>query len=168
MKAWYLIFSKPRKEITASEQLKSKGYETYLPLLQLDVRKENQLGSAQYPMFPRYLFIRLCDETDNWEPIKYTIGVSNLVKFSNKPARIPDKLISSLRKYDEKGLYESVDKSNIKLGSRVVISKNNSSFYGLEAIVQECSPNDRVILLFNLIKRTITVNVKRADITEVD
>ena len=48
-------------------------------------------------MFPRYLFIQLDRENDNWMPIRSTIGVQNLVQFGGIAARVPDNLISDLR-----------------------------------------------------------------------
>ena len=72
MLAWYLLYSKPRQEGVAVENLKRQGYETYLPLVRTRRRRQGQYVSLVEPMFPRYLFIHLSDQTDNWGPIRST------------------------------------------------------------------------------------------------
>ncbi len=48
-------------------------------------------------MFSRYLFIRLNETTQNWSPIRSTLGVSKLVSFGPHPAKVPAELIHFLR-----------------------------------------------------------------------
>ena len=55
--AWYLLYSKPRQEGVAVENLKRQGYETYLPLIRTRRRRQGQYVSLVEPMFPRYLLI---------------------------------------------------------------------------------------------------------------
>jgi transcriptional antiterminator RfaH len=49
------------------------------------------------PMFSRYLFIQLDDETQNWGPIRSTLGVSKLVSFGPQPAKVPPELVAFLQ-----------------------------------------------------------------------
>ena len=94
--AWYLLYSKPRQEGVAVENLKRQGYETYLPLIRTRRRRQGQYVSLVEPMFPRYLFIHLSDQTDNWGPIRSTLGVSGLVRFGDLPAQVPGRLRGDL------------------------------------------------------------------------
>ena len=105
MLAWYLLYSKPRQEGVAVENLKRQGYETYLPLIRTRRRRQGQYVSLVEPMFPRYLFIHLSDQTDNWGPIRSTLGVSALVRFGDLPAQVPDRLIDALKsREDDSGI----------------------------------------------------------------
>ena len=79
MKAWYLIHSKPNQERVAQEQLERQDYETYLPLAHVRKRKRGRSYTDIAPMFPRYLFIKLSDQTDDWRPIRSTIGGSDRI-----------------------------------------------------------------------------------------
>ena len=49
--------------------------------------------------FPRYLFIRLdsSDQGKSWSPIRSTFGVSQLVHFGAKAAKVDDALVELLR-----------------------------------------------------------------------
>jgi transcriptional antiterminator RfaH len=48
-------------------------------------------------MFSRYLFIQLDDQTQNWGPIRSTLGVSKLVSFGPQPAKVPAEFIAFLQ-----------------------------------------------------------------------
>jgi transcriptional antiterminator RfaH len=68
-------------------------------------RVRGRYRSLVEPMFPRYLFIQLDDEGDDWGPIRSTIGVANMVRFGMMPARVPDGLVQLLRgREDEQGV----------------------------------------------------------------
>lgn len=98
MRAWYLIHSKPRQERIARENLQRQSYEVYLPLIHQRTRRQHRTVDQIVPMFPRYLFIHLDDQTDNWKPIRSTLGVARMVAFGNRPAAVPDQLIEQLKK----------------------------------------------------------------------
>src|SRR5438552_18669518 len=98
---WYLVYCKPRQEITARRNLERQGYATYLPLLRQRRRRKSRNVSVAAPMFPRYLFIFLNRETDNWGPIRSTLGVVSMVRFGQTVAAIPDKLIELFRAQED-------------------------------------------------------------------
>ena len=66
MKSWYLIYSKPRGEELAKTHLERQGYEVYLPLILGRIKRRGRTEKSIQPMFPRYLFIHLSDQTDDW------------------------------------------------------------------------------------------------------
>ena len=80
-KAWYLIYTKPRQERYARENLERQGYEVYLPLIRDRRRRKGRYVETVDALFPRYLFIHLDQDTDNWSPIRSTFGVSGLGLF---------------------------------------------------------------------------------------
>src|SRR3989338_3344929 len=96
-KSWYLIYSKPQQERMAEENLERQGYQVYLPFIELRKRRGTQYKIITEPLFPRYLFIYLSDQTDNWGPIRSTYGVTSLVRFGGIPASVPDVLIDTLQ-----------------------------------------------------------------------
>ena len=93
-KAWYVIQAKPRSEFAARDNLERQGYSTYLPVVSQPRRRNNRRIYITDPLFPRYLFIHLNKSTDNWSPIRSTLGVSKLVSFGFMPAMMPAELIS--------------------------------------------------------------------------
>jgi len=157
MKAWYLIHSKPRLEAVAREQLQRQGYETYLPLAPVRRRKRGRTFSDIGPMFPRYLFIHLSDKTDDWGPIRSTIGVTNLVRFAQSPARVPDNLIEALRQREDSKGVQILASTGFKQGEMVRIAEG--PFEGYEAIFQAHTSKDRVILLLQIAEKQISLKL---------
>jgi transcriptional antiterminator RfaH len=94
---WYAIYTKPRQEQRAADNLMNQGYNCFLPTMTVDKVKNNAVVKVQQPLFGRYLFIELSASTSNWMPIRSTKGVSNMVSFANKPARVPGDLIAALQ-----------------------------------------------------------------------
>lgn len=157
MEAWYLVYSKPQQERVAVDNLARQGYHTYLPLLRVRRRRAGRYVSVIEPMFPRYLFIHLDDTTDNWGPIRSTVGVANLVRFANRAARVPDDLVAALReREDERGI-QSVDPPALKPGDRVRIEEG--VFSGYEAIFQASSTKSRVLLLLELAGKSARIQI---------
>ena len=157
MKAWYLVHSKPKQEEIAREQLERQGYQTYLPMTYAFRRRRGRSVQVVAPMFPRYLFINLSDETDDWRPIRSTIGVANLVRFGIDAARAPDDLIQLLKKReDDKGIQILPTKS-FSVGDKVRVK--DGTFEGYEAIIQAKTSKERVVLLMKVIEKYIKVEL---------
>src|SRR6185295_2967718 len=96
------------------------------------------------PMFPRYLFIRLDDQSDNWGPIRSTIGVASLVRFGALPAQVPDRLISGLQEREDEAGVQPLPEEGYRPGSRVRITEG--SLAGYEGVLLAKSGRDRVVL----------------------
>jgi transcriptional antiterminator RfaH len=162
MRAWYLAYCKARQEATAATNLARQGYEIYLPLLRRRVRRQRQFVNVVGPMFPRYLFIHLDDQTDNWKPIRSTIGVSRLVRFGDLPAQVPDVLIDALRQREGADGVHEADTSRLMRGDRVRIV--DGALAGYEAIFEARTSRERVALLLDIAGRPVPVQLRESDI----
>ncbi len=96
--AWYVVHTKPRQEARALENLQNQGFNCFLPTLQVQKLRNQKVQTITEPMFSRYLFIQLDDQTHNWGPIRSTLGVSKLVSFGPQPAKVPPEFIAFLKK----------------------------------------------------------------------
>ena len=162
MKAWYLLYSKPQRERLALENLERQGYPSYLPLIQNRKRRKGRYVSVIEPMFPRYLFVHLSDETDNWGPIRSTIGVANLVRFGMQAARVPDSLIEIMNAREQDGV-QALAPPDFKPGDQVRIVEGMMA--GYEALFQARTGKERVVLLLQLAQdRTARIQVSANDI----
>ncbi len=65
---WYLIHTKPARETTAADHLERQGFKTFLPRTRRQVRHAGRWRERIEAMFPRYLFVRLDTEEDDWAP----------------------------------------------------------------------------------------------------
>ena len=95
--AWYVIHTKPRQETRALENLQNQGFACFLPTMQVQKLRNQKVQNVTEPMFSRYLFIQLDDTTQNWGPIRSTLGVSKLVSFGHQPAKVPHEFIAFLQ-----------------------------------------------------------------------
>lgn len=95
--AWYVVHTKPRQENRALENLENQGFHCFLPTLQVQKLRNQKVQFIAEPMFSRYLFIQLDEQTQNWAPIRSTLGVSKLVSFGTQPAKVPPEYIAFLR-----------------------------------------------------------------------
>ena len=162
MLAWYLIFSKPQRERLALANLERQKYQVYLPLVRNRKRVGGHYRSLIEPMFPRYLFIQLDDQSDDWGPIRSTIGVAKLVRFGIIPARLPDAFVQLMREREDNQGIQSLPERELKPGDPVRIVEGVMA--GYEAIYQSNSGKERVILLLEIAERSAQITLKQDDI----
>lgn len=161
-RAWYLVYCKPRQESVARENLARQGYETYLPCMRDVRRRKGRRVALIAPMFPRYLFIHLNRETDNWAPIRSTLGVVSIVRFGRAAARVPDELLAMLRSREDAQGVQILPVEEYKPGSRVRITQGG--FAGYEGIFQAATGRDRVTVLLDVLGRQARASVDSASI----
>ena len=161
-RSWYLVYCKPRQETVARENLAHQGYATYLPFMRDARRRQGKRVSVIAPMFPRYLFIHLSSQTDNWGPIRSTLGVVSIVRFGREAARVPDSLVTALRSREDGQGLQILPVEEHKPGSRVRITQG--SFAGYEGIFQAVSGRDRVTVLLDILGRNARTTVDSASI----
>lgn len=166
LREWFLIYCKPRQEGLAAKNLERQGYEVYLPMLRQRRRSRKTAGWFVVPMFPRYLFIHLDQGSDNWKPIRSTIGVSRLVVFGEVPARVPDAFIAALRaQAGENGIHES-GPGGFEPGETVMIV--GGPMAGYEAVFKATTAKERVLLLLRIAGRTVSVSLRSEDVAPLE
>jgi transcriptional antiterminator RfaH len=157
MKQWHLVYCKPRQEHRAQSHLDDQRYTTYLPRLVETRRHRGKLTQVIRPLFPRYLFIQLDNLTDNWGPIRSTLGVHSLVTFRQTPALVPDQVIQFLKdREDENGLHH-LRRPALEPGSRIRILEGPMK--GHEAIFLARSGKDRVLILLKFLGHTTRAEI---------
>ena len=151
IKKWYLVYTKPRQERVARTNLGRQGYETYLPLMRKSLRRGGRRTASVVPMFPRYLFIHLDRSTDNWGPIRSTLGVVSVVRFGHEPASAPDDLVACLHTRDDKEGVQTLPTQEIRPGTKVRIAEG--AFMGYEGVYLARNSRERVVVLLQLCGR---------------
>jgi transcriptional antiterminator RfaH len=152
---WYLIYTKPRQEKCALQNLEQQGYQCYMPLLPKEKLRQGSLAVSDEPLFPRYLFINLAQDfmAKSWSPIRSTKGVSRLVRFGAEPARVDDALVELFRSHEARVLEEP--ERLFKAGERVLLTEG--PFAGIEGIYQMADGDRRVMVLIELMSKPVTV-----------
>ena len=155
MKKWYLIKTKPRQESTAIINLENQEYTTYCPIVKIN--KKNVV------LFPGYVFIYLDKHKENWSPIRSTKGVINFVRFGLNFAQVPDDIIEYIR-LNQANSEEKLKKlSKFKKGDKVQIT--DGVFKNCIAIFESFKPQDRVLLLMNLLGQQQNISVTQKSLT---
>ena len=93
---WYAIYTRPRQERIALENLERQSYETYLPLIRSKRKRSGKWVESIDPMFSRYLFVRLEPGATSMASIRSTRGVSGLVRFGDQLVAVPDSFVNVL------------------------------------------------------------------------
>ena len=156
-KSWYLVYTKPRQEEVARAQLERQGYLVYLPRARQLRRRQGRRVIAVEPLFPRYLFINLDTKTDNWGPIRSTLGVACLVRFGLLPALIPDALVHFLKDREgAAGLHEWAE-PDYREGDRVQVVEG--AFHGYTGILMARNSRERVVVLLDILGRPVPTQV---------
>lgn len=154
---WYLVYCKPRQESTAQRNLERQGYMTYLPLLRQRRRRKGRNVSTVGPMFPRYLFVSLNLETDNWGPIRSTLGVVSIVRFGQTAAAVPDHLIEFFRNHQDAEGIQLWSPAEYQRGMKVRITEGG--FAGYEGIFVARTGRERVTVLLEVLGREARASV---------
>lgn len=157
MKSWYLIHAKPREEDLAKENLERQGYEVYLPKVLGRKKQRGRTTRTIQPMFPRYMFIYLSDQTDDWGPIRSTIGVSTLVRFGTTPAKVPENLILSLKDKENEQGYHDLPERTFNSGDSVIIAEG--PFEGYEATLFSQESEQRVVVLLKIAENFVKLKL---------
>lgn len=161
-RSWYLVYTKPRQENLAQENLERQGYVTYLPRIYQARRRNGRHIKTIEAFFPRYLFIKLDTETDNWAPIRSTIGVSKMVRFDGIPAVVPEQLIQSLQSNDDEDGIQNLVQKNLIRGDKVTII--DGPLAGYQGIYQQQNSAERVAVLVDLVGKNTLLNISVHDV----
>lgn len=145
-KRWYVVRSKPHKELVVSNQMQAQGLDTYFPRLS----KKSSRGRVK-PFFPGYIFVRADLEETGQSTLQWMPHTLGLVTFGGIPASVPEDMIAAIHEHvttlNRKG--EHVLPS-VKAGDLVEI--RSGPFAGYQAIFDtRLSSNDRVRVLLKML-----------------
>lgn len=149
---WFAVFSKPRREAEAADQLERQGYTAFLPKVRSRRRLRGQWQNIVEPMFPRYLFLRAVPGQDDLRPVRSTRGVIGLVRFGGEPQPVPEPVIAELQRLCA-GLDGVLElPAPLVPGSRVRVLEG--PFAGCEADLLSLDGQRRALVLLELLGRS--------------
>lgn len=162
-RAWYLIYTKPRQEEAARDNLGRQGFHTWLPRVRVVKRRGTRRVPVVEPMFPRYLFVELDSAHQDWSPIRSTLGVASLVRFGGVPAKVPAPLVAALQaRADEHDICDLSARHQPRRGDTVRVA--HGAFAGYEAVFQARSGQERVLVLLEVAGKQTRVTLPADDI----
>ena len=160
---WYLVYTKAKEEKKAKENLENQGFEVFMPMIAYV--KINQLKSISLEtMFPRYLFIKINTERDNWTHIKSTRGVSHLVVFGQKLAAVPHQVVAFLKtRVDDNDIVrQKITRQEYQKDDKLVIKKGILKGRGARFLSK--NSKERVRILLRLVNQLVTAEIPASNV----
>lgn len=159
---WYLIYTRPRLEAVALQNLLQQGFEAYLPLYKRLKKTPAGVEVVFVPMFARYVFFRPSDPARSIAPVRSTRGVAQLVRFGNELATLHPDALDAIRQLEQaRNAANAAELSALRPGQAVRF--DNPALSGLEGLVKSVS-NLRVTVLLEFMGRQQLVRVDLHDL----
>ena len=158
MKQWFVVHTQPSKESVAQKHLMEQGFDVYLPKFKKTRRHARKVEQIMAPLFPRYVFVGIDLEVDQWRSVQGTRGVSYLLLADNIPATVPCEIIQSLKgQENDDGLVAINDMIFFTKGDKVRVL--DGAFKDCVAIFEKMNDKDRVQLLLSCLGREVNVSL---------
>jgi transcriptional antiterminator RfaH len=154
-----VVNTQAHKEASVVEHLLRQGYVPYCPKMLRRITHARRVREVLRPLFPGYLFVAMDPSIQEWAPITSTYGVRRLVKAGDRPALLDGALIDALKARELDGAIIRPP-NPYEVGDHVRFVGN--AFEGVVAQIVELKDADRVIVLLELLQRSVrmTANVR--------
>jgi transcription elongation factor/antiterminator RfaH len=154
---WFVVFTLPHQEKRAQIQLENQSYRTFLPKREKTVRHARKLTTVVAPFFPRYMFIILDPEHDQWRPVNGTLGVARLVMQGERPNPVPPGIVETLvASTGPDGLLQL--RPQLKVGDPVRLTQGPFAEY--LGTLDRLDDSGRVRVLLDMLGRQVPVVVE--------
>jgi transcription antitermination factor NusG len=150
MPYWSVAQCETHREPVAAQFLKAGGFECYFPRIKIQQRVA--------PLFPGYVFVQI---VDRWWSISNTVGVIRLLNSGDRPARLRDEIVNSIKAKERNGLVKLPQRPGLKVGDKIRIIRG--SFEGHLGIYAGMSGKARERILLELLGRHVTVELSAKD-----
>ena len=148
---WTVAKTKPNQDQIAIRNLKNQDFEYYQPKTIERKLIKNRITNSVIPLFPSYLFVRVCDR---WAPLNSTNGLSRVLMCGPIPAVVNDKIIEGLRQREQNGIIR-LPKQRFREGDKVTIQAG--PFAGQQGLVERMTNKERERVLLALLSGNIKV-----------
>ncbi len=151
MSQWFVMYTKPRQEAVAVDNLERQQYRVFFPKAKVRKRKSGMpAAEVVEPLFPRYMFVKLESGVDDFSKLRSTKGCVDLVKFGGKATPVPDELIDLIQaQVDDSDQLDLAAVSLPAVGSTVRVEEG--PFEGLLGTIANHKSADRVLVLLNVL-----------------
>lgn len=156
--SWYPVYTNPRAEKRAFEQLCKKGIETYLPTRKTLKQWSDRKKWVEEPLFNSYLFVKISPKEHS--EVLLTNGVCRFVYFSGKASFIPDQQINNLKLLTSNAAqFETID-PGYKKGERIRVKVGPLT--GLTGELVDFRLQKKILIKFEQINQALLVQIPMA------
>jgi transcription antitermination factor NusG len=159
--AWFAVQTNYRHENRVSRDLKSKGFETYLPLLRETRQWSDRKKTVEVPAFDGYVFVRHDDSLKTRVCVLQTLGVVRVLGDNHSPVPIPDSEIESL----QRTLFSNLDcKRCDSLAVGTMVEVKRGVLAGIRGRLLHYQNSLRLVLSVSTVSQAISVEVNLQDV----
>jgi transcription antitermination factor NusG len=156
---WYAIHTRPNHEKRVAAQLKRRDLDQLLPLYDSIRQWKDRKVRLAVPLFPGYVFVRIALR-ERLRVLEIP-GVANIVGFGNQPARLPEEDIQAIQ-CCVTGEVNAAPYPYLQVGGRARVKGGPLS--GLEGTIVRYKNCARLVLSFELLRSSISVEVNQSDL----
>jgi transcription antitermination factor NusG len=155
---WYACYTRARHEKQVESQLRERGLESYLPLIQQVRQWSDRKKVVQFPLFPSYVFGRFT--LREVHVVLTTPGVSTIVRASGYPTPISDTELENVKRFAT-GLAEA----GIEPDTRPFLTEGQwvcvmeGPFEGVKGLVVERRGRKRVLVGLAAIGQGLEIDI---------
>jgi transcription antitermination factor NusG len=156
---WYVLWTQSHCEELVFDQLTAKGFELFLPRLEIWRMRAGRRHLAQVPMFPGYLFLRHDRDRERRIEVRKTRGLVRVLggERYDQWAEVPDGEIEAVRSL-MRAQVEVRAHPYLREGQRVRIV--HGPLTDIEGILVRRQPNKGLLVLsVNLLQRSVSVRI---------
>jgi transcription antitermination factor NusG len=158
MLKWYVVSTKPKKELQVEALFTRAGFNVYNPQYAQD--------SVIKPFFPGYIFLRF-NYPLQFRKVIYTRGVRKIVGTREGPIPIEPEVINSLKAREKNGLIELMKYGeNPCPGDEIMVMEG--PLKGLKGIFyRELSDEERVLILLSYVSYQGSLLIEKNKIKKI-
>jgi transcription antitermination factor NusG len=156
---WYAVYTSANHEKRVTQQLSQRSIEHLLPLYDSIRRWKDRRVHLQMPLFPGYVFVRFALR-DRLQVLQIP-SVVRLVSFGGHPAPLQEEDIRAIQNCLSHG--NRVEPyPYLQVGRRARVK--SGPLEGLEGIILRRKNKTRFILSFELIMRSVAVEIEETEL----
>lgn len=161
-KKWYALYTKPRQEFKAEEQLNSNGITFYLPKIEKLKQWSDRKKRITEPLMRGYIFI-FANDSERLNAVEQT-SVIRCISEHGRPAVIPQWQIDNLKRMLEYKaeffIYEG-----LLSGTKVEITEG--PFAGVRGIIRSAAGGNTLAVSIDLLNRSVVAYLSAESVVKV-
>lgn len=164
--SWLAVYTKPRQERQAAENLERQGFKVYLPRIKRRKRVKTTYQWKVEALFPRYLFINVAIGEQDIAPVRSTLSVVDIVGCGQQVILVDEGIIDSLMRQEDPAIHaRCCESKGYAPGDRVEIL--DGALAGLTGVFQMSNGAKRAELLVAFLGGQTSVLVRQDSIAAV-
>jgi transcription antitermination factor NusG len=143
---WYVLYTKPKWEKRAAEQLSKFGINCYCPMIKRVQQWSDRKKKVEVPLFNHYLFVQIAEKDKNL--VFLSPGVVRYLFWLGKHAIVKDKEIETIKEWLNSGDSSEISVMQYQIGQKIKL--DSGPFCEQNAVVKDITKTHYVLILESL------------------